>query len=73
MDKPKIPKRIQDYIKSKGLKQGFIAQQAGYKKNEFSAMMNGYKKITVEDMERICLALEVSPSLFIKPESLKVG
>lgn len=71
MDKLKIPKRIQEYINSEGLKQRVVAQRAGYTEKQFSAMMTGRKRIYAVDIEKICLALDVSPLEFIKPESLE--
>ena len=69
----KIPRRIQGHINDIGLKQRVVAQKSGYTEKQFSAMMTGRKKITAVDIERICFALNVSPSEFIKPESQKVG
>lgn len=73
MDRLKIPRRIQGYINNLGLKQRVIAQKSGYTEKQFSAMMTGRKRISAEDIERICLALDVSPAEFIKPESAKAG
>jgi Helix-turn-helix. len=73
MDELKIPRRIRGYINNIGLKQRVVAQRSGYTEKQFSAMMTGRKKITAVDIERICLALNVSPSEFIKPESQKAG
>lgn len=73
MDNLKIPRRIRGYINNVGLKQRVVAQKSGYSEKQFSAMMTGRKKITAVDIERICFALDVSPSEFIKPESQKAG
>ena len=73
MNNIKIPKRIKDYINNEGLKQRVVAQRSGYTEKQFSLMMTGKKVITAVDIERICLALDASPSEFIKPESQKAG
>ncbi|TGE35923.1 XRE family transcriptional regulator [Desulfosporosinus fructosivorans] len=71
----KVHERISSYIKACGLKQYVIAKKAGYEHKRFSAMMTGRKRITGEDIELICRALNVSANEFIKPEEIetKVG
>ena len=46
-------------IKEKGLKQIYVAEQAGYKAQELSDMLNGRKLIKACDIPKIALALNV--------------
>jgi len=65
-----VYKRIKAYINDAGLKQGKVAEKAGYDIKKFSAMMNGKRKIYAEDLAKICSALEVSPEQFIPYKKL---
>lgn len=61
-----IGAEIKNYISEAGLKFGAVAEKAGIPANTFSAMMNGKRKITVEEYFMICKALNVSPEEFYK-------
>lgn len=62
-----IAQNVKAIIRKKGLKSSYIAQKAGYSKNQFSAMLNGRKLITDVDVMNIAESLEVSVnSLFEK-------
>jgi transcriptional regulator with XRE-family HTH domain len=66
-----VYERINKYVKDSGVKQYVIAHKAGYTEKQFSALMTGRKKMRPEDVERICAALDVPASEFIKPELIK--
>lgn len=53
-------KNIARIINEKGLKQMYVAQKAGYTKQEFNDMLNGRKLIKACDILRISVALEVT-------------
>lgn len=55
---------IKEYIQKAGLKQNVIAQRAKIPENVFSAILNGKRKITVEEYFAICDALQVPISTF---------
>lgn len=59
--------RIKKYISDSGLKQCAVADRAGYTARNFSLMMTGKKMINLDDLERICKALNVPASKFILP------
>lgn len=61
-----VYKKIRAYIEKNGLKQLTIAQKAGISQNSFNAMMNGKRTMYTDDLRSICLALNVSPELFIE-------
>lgn len=60
---------VKEIIKENGLKQSYIAEKAGYTKNQFNAMLNGRKIITDVDVMNIagCLGVPVN-RLFKKEE-----
>ncbi len=60
-----VYEKVRAYIDEKGLKQVAVAQKAGIPKVTFNAIMNGKRKMYADDLRAICLALNVSPELFI--------
>lgn len=50
---------ISRIIKEKGLKQVYVAEQAGYKKQEFNDMLNGRRLIKACDVPNIAKVLHV--------------
>lgn len=61
-----VYKKVRAYIDENGLKQFVVAQKAGISKVTFNAMMNGKRTMYADDLRSICLALNVSPELFIE-------
>ena len=60
-----IAENIKNYIKEKGLKQSFVAKEAGLKDKEFSAMLNGRKIIMVNVIPAIAAALKTDPNTLL--------
>lgn len=54
-------RNISKIIKEKGLKQKYVAEQAGYSGQEFSDMLNGRKLIKVCEVPKIARVLGVTP------------
>lgn len=54
-----VAENIAKAIRHKGLKQMYIAEKAGYKRQEFNDMLNGRRLIRVNDVVRISSALGV--------------
>ncbi len=49
-------------IKDRGFKKKYVAEKAGYSKQQFSNLLNGRKVFKVDDVLRIANALEVTPN-----------
>ncbi len=60
-----VYEKVRAYIDENGLKQVAVAQKAGIPKVTFNAIMNGKRTLYADDLRAICLALNVSPELFI--------
>lgn len=60
-----VYKKVRSYIEENGYKQFVVAQRAGISKVTFNAMMNGKRTIYADDLRAICLALNISPEVFI--------
>lgn len=55
---------IKKYILEKGLKQNIIAKNAKISAQTFNDMLNGRRKIEVEEYFKICESLQVSLNFF---------
>lgn len=60
-----VYEKVRAYMDDHGLKQVAIAQKAGISKVTFNAIMNGKRTLYADDLRAICLALNVSPEMFI--------
>ncbi len=60
-----VYKRINSYIEASGLDRPTLAQRAGFTEEIFDKMMRGRRKIYADDLRAICLAMNVSPELFL--------
>jgi transcriptional regulator with XRE-family HTH domain len=60
-----VYEKIREYIDKNGYKQKVIAEKAGLSIVTFNAIMNGKRTLYAEDLKAICIALDVSPELFI--------
>ncbi len=61
-----VYEKVRAYIDENGIKQVSVAQKAGIPKVTFNAIMNGKRTLYADDLRAICLALNVSPELFIE-------
>ena len=61
-----VYEKVRAYIDENGLKQVTVAQKAGIPKATFNAIMNGKRTLYADDLRAICLALNVSPEIFIE-------
>lgn len=58
-------KKINDYLKEHGISQTFIAEKLGISRTRMSMMLNGKRKMTADDLIKICKILKVSPEMFM--------
>lgn len=58
----KFEENVRNTIKQKGLKQRYVAQRIGVSEKTFSAMLTGRQNILVDDVEKICDVLDVTPN-----------
>lgn len=62
----RVYEKVRAYIEENGYKQVVVAQKAGISKATFSAILNGKRTLYADDLRDICLALNVSPEIFIE-------
>lgn len=61
-----VYEKVRAYIEQQGYKQVVIANKAGIPQTTFNAIMNGKRTMYADDLRAICVALNVSPELFIE-------
>lgn len=61
----RVYEKVRAYIDEMGYKQVTIAEKAGIPKATLNAILNGKRTLYADDLKAICLALNVSPELFI--------
>lgn len=66
----RVYEKVRAYIDEQGLKQKTVAERAGIPNVTFNAIMNGKRTLYADDLKAICIALQVSPELFIEVESV---
>lgn len=63
-----VQSRISAYIKRMGITQTSISQKTGIRVDTMSALMNGKRKMSADEYELICKAIEKTPNDFIEVE-----
>lgn len=66
-----VYEKVRTYIDENGLKQVAIAKKAGIPNVTFNAIMNGKRTLYADDLRAICIALNVSPEVFIDYKTTK--
>lgn len=64
-----VYERVRSYIIENGYKQVAIAKKSGIPTTTFNAIMNGKRIMYADDLCAICIALNVSPEIFIEVTS----
>lgn len=60
-----VYKKVRAYIDGSGCDKGAVARRAGISGAALDAMLSGRRTIYADDLRALCLALNVSPELFI--------
>ena len=63
---------LKKYLDDNGLKYSYVSKESGIKLNALSLILNGKRKITVEEYFTICAVLKVDTNYFTTSET-KVG
>ena len=65
MEKKSIVENIKDYVTEKKLSQKQIAENMDITEPRLSLMLNGKRKMTVDDYLSLCKAIAVPPTKFL--------
>lgn len=60
-----VQERVSDYILNNGIKQSFIVEKTGLSKDIISAILNKRRKMSADEFEIICRALNKTPNDFM--------
>lgn len=61
----KVYEKLSKYIDNNGIKQKFISEKTGIPENVLSTILNGKRKLDVEEFVDIVLALNLDANYFI--------
>ena len=61
-----VYEKVRAYIDEMDYPQGAVAEKAGIPKTAFHAILSGKQTMYADDLKAICLALNVSPEVFIE-------
>lgn len=61
--------QIKAYIENTGRTQSYVSKKTGISPSQLNHSLNGKRKITVEEYELICKALEIPSSTFLGGET----
>ena len=61
----KVHERINGYITANGITTDALSNRTGIPKDRLGAMLSGKETLYAKDLKAICLALNVSPEIFI--------
>lgn len=56
--------RLRDYIDTVGISRKLVSENAGITESQLSLMLNGKRRISVDDFEILCKAMSVDPKRF---------
>ena len=65
----KVHEKIQAYIATNGIATDALSNSTGIPKDLLVSMLDGKEILYAKDLKAICLALNVSPELFIEVQS----
>lgn len=64
-----ITEEIKSFIEEKGIKQSYIADRTGIKRDALCTSLQGKRKLPVDEYQKICIALEVPFGFFMEKKS----
>lgn len=66
-----VYEKVRAYIDERGYPRGAVAEKAGIPEATLSAILKGRRTMYADDLKAICLALNVSPEVFIESRRKK--
>ncbi|MDO4438584.1 MAG: helix-turn-helix transcriptional regulator [Eubacteriales bacterium] len=65
--------KIKDYLNNNGISQAYIARETNIPIPKLNLALNGNRKLTFEEYELICGALDLNTDFFLKPRKQKIS
>lgn len=60
-----VQNRVAEYIRKMGIKQTIICEKTGIRNDTLSQTFAGKRKMTADEFEKICVAIEKTPNDFM--------
>lgn len=62
-----VQRRVRDYLQQVQVKQSWLARRMNLSEGALSLILAGKRKLTADELERLCAVLCVSAEMFVKP------
>lgn len=59
---------IKEYIEENGITQAFLSRKTGMGNSKMNLVLNGNRKLTLDEYALICGVLKVNTDFFLKPK-----
>ena len=69
----KVQERVSNYVQNNGIKQSHIVSRTGLSKDVVSAILNLRRRMTADEYELFCIALNVEPNSFMNLNEEKIS
>lgn len=61
-----VQEKISNYIKDMGFRQSVLCEKTGIAKDAMAGILNGKRKLTVDEFEKLCIAINKNPNSFME-------
>lgn len=67
-----VHERVREHIRQMQIKQSWLAKRMYLSEGALSLILAGKRKMTVDELERLCAILCVPSDTFVRPEEVKL-
>ena len=68
-----VHERVREHIRQMQVKQCWLSKRMHMSEGALSLILAGKRRMTVDELERLCAILCVPPDMFVKPEEVKLS
>ena len=68
-----VHERVREHIRQMQVKQNWLSKRMRMSEGALSLILAGKRKMTVDELERLCAILCVPPDAFVKPDEVKLS
>ena len=68
-----VHERVREHIRQMHVKQNWLSKRMQMSEGALSLILAGKRKMTVDELERLCAILCVPPDAFVKPEEVRLS
>ena len=67
-----VHERVREHIRQMKVQQNWLSKRMCMSEGALSLILAGKRKMTVDELERMCAILCVPPDAFVKPEDVEI-